>query len=212
MIPDPTPPSGSYLVGITASLFRLVSRWTRLDLAGWLVSVYVCDTLRAGVIADFLIHAMLCRLHGRMQCTASVHPSAIVTPLIPDQRGRSCQTGFDTWFALAISATVPTTLIYMTWVRLMECLQLRMQDIDFSRNKVVVPDGEGVADRIAMLPVSLKASLQKHLEQVKAVHGQGLTAGSRRVQMPDALDREYPNPPADWRRQCVFPQATLEQQ
>jgi len=87
-----------------------------------------------------------------------------------------------------------------------ECLRLRIQDIDFSSNAVLVRDGKGAKERIIMLPESLKAPLQEHLKKVKAIHGQDLAEWWGRVQMPNALDRKYPNAPGDWRRQWVFTQ------
>jgi integron integrase len=98
------------------------------------------------------------------------------------------------------------SLMYGTGLRLMECLRLRVQDIDFSRNEILVRDGKGAKDRITMLPESLKAPLQEHLRAVKAVHEKDLTDGGGRVQMPVALDRKYPNAPKEWRWQWVFPQ------
>ena len=91
-------------------------------------------------------------------------------------------------------------------LRLMECLKLRVQDIDFARNEILVSDGKGAKDRITMLPELLKKPLQDHLRKVKAIHEKDLAEGWGRVQMPDALDRKYPNAPADWRWQWVFPQ------
>ena len=88
----------------------------------------------------------------------------------------------------------------------MECLRLRVQDIDFSRNEIMVRDGKGAKDRITMLPELIKKPLQDHLRKVKAIHEKDLAEGWGRVQMPDALDRKYPNAPADWRWQWVFPQ------
>jgi len=98
------------------------------------------------------------------------------------------------------------SLMYGAGLRLMECLRLRVQDIDFSRNEILVRDGKGAKDRITMLPVSLKAPLQEHLKQVKAVHERDLADGWGRVLMPEALDRKYPKAPKDWRWQWVFPQ------
>ncbi len=91
-------------------------------------------------------------------------------------------------------------------LRLMECLRLRVQDIDFGRNEILVRDGKGAKDRITMLPASLKAPLQDHSLKVKAVHQKDLSDGWGRVQMPDALDRKYPNAPTEWRWQWLFPQ------
>ncbi len=98
------------------------------------------------------------------------------------------------------------SLMYGAGLRLMECLRLRVQDINFSRNEILVRDGKGAKDRITMLPESLKAQLQDHLKKVNTIHEKDLNEGWGRVLMPDALDRKYPNAPKEWRWQWVFPQ------
>lgn len=98
------------------------------------------------------------------------------------------------------------SLMYGAGLRLMECLRLRVQDIDFSRNEIMVRDGKGGKDRITMLAESLKPPLNDHLRKVKAIHKKDLDSGYGRVKMPMALDRKYPNAPTDWRWQWVFPQ------
>jgi len=67
-------------------------------------------------------------------------------------------------------------------LRLMECLRLRIQDIDFARNEILVRDGKGAKHRITMLADSLKARLQNHLKKVKAIHERDLAEGWGRVQ------------------------------
>ena len=96
--------------------------------------------------------------------------------------------------------------MYGTGLRLMECLRLRVQDIDFTRKEILVRDGKGAKDRITMLPESLKGPLQDHLKRVKAIHERDLAEGWGRVLLPSALDRKYPNAPKEWRWQWVFPQ------
>ena len=98
------------------------------------------------------------------------------------------------------------SLMYGAGLRLMECLRLRVRDIDFARNEILIRDGKGAKDRVTMLPVSLKPRFQKHLESVKAIHEKDLGDGWGRVQMPYALDRKYPNAGGEWRWQWVFPQ------
>jgi len=107
---------------------------------------------------------------------------------------------------LAGDKRIMASLMYGAGLRLMECLRLRVQDIDFARNEIIVRDGKGAKDRVTMLPESLKATLQEHLRVVKTIHEQDLTDGWGRVQMPHALDRKYPGAPAEWRWQWVFPQ------
>jgi integrase len=69
------------------------------------------------------------------------------------------------------------SLMYGAGLRLMECLRLRVQDIDFARNEITVRDGKGAKDRITMLPESLKSPLQDHLRKVKAIHEKDLAGG-----------------------------------
>jgi len=101
---------------------------------------------------------------------------------------------------------VMAALMYGAGLRLMECLRLRVQDLDFARHEVFVRDGKGAKDRVTMLPESVLGALQEHLRGVKAVHEQDLRDGWGRVQMPDALDRKYPGAASEWRWQWVFPQ------
>lgn len=97
-------------------------------------------------------------------------------------------------------------LMYGTGMRLMECTRLRVKDVDLGRQLICIRDGKGAKDRITMLPESLKVPLQDHLRRVRAIHETDLAAGWGRVQLPMALDRKYPNAPAEWRWQWVFPQ------
>jgi integron integrase len=98
------------------------------------------------------------------------------------------------------------TLMYGTGMRLTECLQLRVKDIDFGSNQVTVREGKGAKDRITMLPEVVRVRLKDHLDRVKKVHARDLTDGYGRVQMPYALARKYPNASSEWGWQFVFPQ------
>jgi integron integrase len=98
------------------------------------------------------------------------------------------------------------SLMYGAGLRLMECLRLRVKDIDFERSEITVRDGKGAKDRVTMLPESLKKPLQEHLRKVKAIHEKDLADGWGRVQLSDVLDPKYPNAPTDWCWQWVFPQ------
>ena len=91
------------------------------------------------------------------------------------------------------------TLMYGAGLRLTECLQLRVQDIDFETNQIIVRDGKSSKDGLTMVPQRAKAPLREHLRRVEMVHEQDLAEGYGRVVMPGALDRKVPNAPADWR-------------
>jgi len=97
-------------------------------------------------------------------------------------------------------------LMYGTGIRLLECLRLRVQDLDFARNEITVRDGKGSKDRITMLPESLREPLQKHLLRVRDIWEKDCAEGFGQVMLPDALSRKYPGAEAEWRWQWVFPQ------
>jgi integron integrase len=88
----------------------------------------------------------------------------------------------------------------------MECLRLRVQDVDFARNEILVRNGKGAKDRVTMLPATLKPALEEQLRHARAVHVRDLADGWGRVPLPDALDRKYPSASTEWCWQWVFPQ------
>ena len=96
-------------------------------------------------------------------------------------------------------------LLYGAGLRLMECCRLRVKDIDFSRNQIVVRAGKGNKDRYTMLPAGAKEPLLRHLQAVKRQHEEDLKQGQGRVSLPDALERKYPNAGKEWGWQWVFP-------
>ncbi len=99
------------------------------------------------------------------------------------------------------------SLLYGCGLRLMECLRLRVKDIDFTYNQITVRDTKGNEDRVTMLPLSLKEPLKRHLQRVKSLHEQDLKEGFGRVALPFALERKYPNADKEWAWQYVFPAA-----
>jgi len=100
-------------------------------------------------------------------------------------------------------------LLYGSGLRLMECLTLRVKDVDFTRNEILVRDGKGQKDRVTMLPESAKDPLLRHLQRVQKLHEQDLKRGAGRVSLPDAICRKYPNADREWGWQYVFPASTL---
>lgn len=95
-------------------------------------------------------------------------------------------------------------LLYGSGLRLMECVRLRIKDVDFELAQITVRDGKGGKDRVTMLPLNLAEPLQRHLVRVKAQHEQDLADGFGRVHLPFALSRKYPNAAREWAWQYVF--------
>jgi integron integrase len=100
-------------------------------------------------------------------------------------------------------------LLYGTGLRLMECVRLRVKDVDFEQNQITVREGKGFKDRVSMLPGGIKEPLAEHLKRVKLLHEQDLAAGQGRVYLPYALSQKYPAADREWSWQYVFPAASL---
>jgi integrase len=91
-----------------------------------------------------------------------------------------------------------TMLMYGAGLRLLECAQLRVKDVDFSSNQIVVRGGKGGKDRVTVLPAAVKADLTRHLECVQKQHRADLARDAGWVELPDALVRKYPNAGREW--------------
>ena len=100
-------------------------------------------------------------------------------------------------------------LLYRAGLRLQECLELRVKDLDFDRHEIVVRRGKGQKDRRTMLPAAIEERLQGHLREVRRQHERDLADGLGRVVLHFALDRKYPNAATDWAWQFVFPAARI---
>jgi integron integrase len=96
------------------------------------------------------------------------------------------------------------SLLYGSGLRLMECLRLRVKDVDFKQRQIVVRSGKGGKDRVTVLPNSAVAPLQVHLEQRRAQHRRRLELGGGEVYLPYALHRKYPSAGRAWAWQFVF--------
>ena len=101
------------------------------------------------------------------------------------------------------------TLLYGAGLRVLECLRVRVKDLDFAYHQIVVRDGKGQKDRVTMLPQPVKTPLQQPLQSVQHLHTRDLEAGHGAVSLPDALERTYPNAKRDWAWQYVFPATRL---
>ena len=98
-------------------------------------------------------------------------------------------------------------LLYGSGLRLLECLRLRVKDLDWELNQVVVRGGKGDKDRRTVFPEAVQAPLAEHLMRVRELHDRDLAEGFGRVWLPEALGRKYPNAAGDWLWQYVFPSA-----
>lgn len=96
-------------------------------------------------------------------------------------------------------------LTYGAGLRLLECLRLRVKDLDFNRCEIVVRDGKGQKDRMTMLPRNLVEPLRTHLARAHVLHERDLAEGFGRVYLPFALERKYPNANREWGWQYAFP-------
>jgi integron integrase len=106
-------------------------------------------------------------------------------------------------------AWLVVAILYGAGLRITECLELRVKDVDFERRQITVRRGKGRKDRRAVLPAIVAPKLTAHLEVVRRRHAADLSAGFGRVVLPDALDRKYPQAARDWRWQFIFPAARI---
>ena len=97
------------------------------------------------------------------------------------------------------------SLLYGAGLRVMECLRLRVKDVDLEYRQILVRDGKGEKDRVTMLPEKLVEPLRAHLFRVKGLHARDLKEGYGGVNMPYALARKYPRAGREWAWQFVFP-------
>lgn len=99
------------------------------------------------------------------------------------------------------------SLIYGSGLRLTEALRLRVKDLDFHYQQLIIRDAKGQKDRVTTLPQSLVETLRNHLLRVQRLHRQDLDEGFGMVYLPDALARKYPKADREWAWQFVFPSA-----
>ncbi len=100
-------------------------------------------------------------------------------------------------------------LLYGSGLRLMECMRLRVKDLDFGQRQIMVREGKGLKDRATVLPDTLMDPLKRHLRHVKLIHEDDIADGHGAVYLPNALETKYPNAHQEWIWQYVFPAARL---
>ncbi len=125
-------------------------------------------------------------------------PKRLPTVLTPEETHRLLDQLTGTYQLMA-------QLLYGGGLRLMECIRLRVKDVDFARHEILVRDPKGRVDRVTMLPEKLVAPLQAHLQRVKQLHQEDLKHGYGLVDLPYALSRKYPNASKEWAWQYIFP-------
>jgi integron integrase len=96
-------------------------------------------------------------------------------------------------------------LLYGSGLRLLEGLRLRVKDVDFGGQQLIVREGKGNKDRVTLLPVSIQGPLRKHLDAVRAQHQRDLSGDAGCVELPFALREKYPSASREWHWQWVFP-------
>jgi integron integrase len=102
-------------------------------------------------------------------------------------------------------------LLYGCGLRLLECCQLRVKDVNLARGQIVVRGGKGNKDRVVMLPRSLRANLEQQLEWRRRLHQRDLERGVARVELPEALERKYPRAVQELGWQFVFASRQLSE-
>ncbi len=103
------------------------------------------------------------------------------------------------------------TLLYGSGMRLLECLRLRVKDIEFGLNRIMVRDAKGQKDRFVPLPIIARQAIASHLARVKRWHDDDLAKGGGSVYMPYALERKYPGSDREWPWQWAFPARDLSE-
>ena len=99
------------------------------------------------------------------------------------------------------------SVLYGAGLRVLECLRLRVKDVDLGYRQILVRDGKGEKDRVTMLPTKLVEPMRAHLERMRMLHARDLRDGYGEVHLPYALARKYPRAAREWRWQYVFPSA-----
>ncbi len=147
-------------------------------------------------------HVLRVEVGAVEQVPSAKLPHRVPVVLSREEVGRIFQSLQGTMWMVA-------ALLYGAGLRLQECLELRVKDLDFDRHEIVVRRGKGQKDRRTMLPVAIEERLRGHLREVRQQHERDLADGVGRVVLPFALDRKYPNAATDWAWQFVFPAARI---
>lgn len=147
----------------------------------------------------FLFREVLGRELGRLQGVVyAKRPSRLPIVLSPEEVRAILEQ-------MSGKTLLMASLMYGAGLRLMECCCLRVKDVDFTQNEILIRGGKGDKDRPTMLPEALVEPLKEHLVRVKEQHQEDLRRGLGAVVLPEALARKSPGAPWDWGWQWAFP-------
>jgi integron integrase len=174
------------------------------------------DSMGPQEIVQFLAHLAT---NGRVSASTQNQALSALLFLYRDVLGREL-TGLDEYVRAKRPARLPLVLsqeevaailrnlratpalmarlIYGSGLRVMECCRLRVKDLNFHRNEILVRDGKGRKDRVTVLPAELVTPLKDHLARVRRLHELDLSDGAGGVALPDALQRKYPRAAWEW--------------
>ena len=141
-------------------------------------------------------------IDGPIQSVRAKKPQKVPTVMSREETSKVIQ-------ALEGTHRLMAMLMYGCGLRLMECVRLRVKDIDFSMNQIVVRDGKGAKDRVTVFPENVRTTLESHLDRVRMMHRDDLAKGYGGVYLPYALARKYRNAEREWMWQYVFPSKNL---
>lgn len=141
-------------------------------------------------------------LEGEIDSIRAKKPKRLPTVLTKEEAHRVIN-------AMSGTHQLMVKLLYGSGLRLMECVRLRVKDVSFGQNQIIVRDAKGMQDRITLFPESIKQHLTDHLKHIKILHEEDISKGYGSVYLPFALARKYPNAHREWGWQYVFPAKTL---
>ncbi|VAW71528.1 Integron integrase IntIPac [hydrothermal vent metagenome] len=161
------------------------------------------QSIALNALIFFYKHILKLEVEGKLNYKRATKPRRLPVVLSVDEIGRLLSGINNTLYRLMAG------LLYGSGLRLMECIRLRICDLDFDYKQIVVRDGKGRKDRVVPMPESLMASLKQQLEKVRSLHDEDLEAGYGEVYLPYALARKYPSAAKEFRWQYAFPSVRI---
>ncbi len=161
------------------------------------------QSIALNALIFFYKHILELKIEGKLAFKRATKPRRLPVVLSVNEINRLLSGIDNTLYRLMAS------LLYGSGLRLMECIRLRICDLDFDYKQIVVRDGKGKKDRVVPMPESLIISLQEQLEKVRSLHTEDLEVGYGEVHLPYALARKYPAAAKEFRWQYAFPSVKI---